>query len=183
MVHPLHHWPFAPKTMSPPPYTTIPLCTTYCVPLYPLVWPFYNVPTTIYHYSTAILSLSYCVLWFDLYLHQRQCPHHHITNSTAFSYCIPGLTFLHQSINVLSLFHCILRTVSTAWGWPFCTKGNGPDCPYLLSTLCQLTFLHQHLLHPVHPHCIHCYPICPTCPTSLTFLHLQSVPVTQQRYS
>ena len=40
-------------------------------------------------------------------------------------------------------------TESTAW--PFCTKGNGPHHPYLLSTLCELTFLHQHLLCPLHP--------------------------------
>ena len=43
------------------------LCTVYCVfcPLRPLVRPFCikdNVPTTIYHYSTA-----YCILWFDLF--------------------------------------------------------------------------------------------------------------------
>ena len=47
------HWfdLFAQKTMSPPPYTAIPLH-----PLHPLIWPFCtkdNVSTTIYHYSTA----------------------------------------------------------------------------------------------------------------------------------
>ena len=83
-------------------------------------------------------------------------------------------------------------------GWPFCTKGNSPHHPYLLSTLCELTFLHQHLLHPLcslcplhslHPlcdHCVHCmgWPFCtkgnsPHHPhllstlCELTFLHQQ----------
>ena len=46
---------FAPKTMSPPPYTTI--------PLHPLISPFCtkdNVPTIIYHYSTASTGLTFC---------------------------------------------------------------------------------------------------------------------------
>ena len=95
-----------------------------------------NVPTTIYHYSTAYYI--HCILWFDFFapktmssppytsmplctsstassgltfLHQRQCPHHHIPLGTVYCihwfdffaptptvYCVPhcmGLTFLH----------------------------------------------------------------------------------------
>ena len=63
--------------------------------------------------------------------------------------------------------------------WPFCTESNSPHHPYLLSTLCHLTFLDQHLLCPLHGgkmtfctntycvlpnHCVHCvgvqWPFC-----------------------
>ena len=61
------HWfdLFAPNTMSPPPYTPLPLhplCTAYCVHCIHWFLPFCikdNVPTTIYHYSTA--STAYCI--------------------------------------------------------------------------------------------------------------------------
>ena len=81
---------FTPKTMSPPPYTTIPLRTA----------------------STASTGLTF---WY-----QRQCPHHHIPlfycvlcpQSTAST----GLTFLHQRQSPhhhIPLFHCVLHTAST----------------------------------------------------------------------
>ena len=63
--------------------------------------------------------------------------------------------------------------------WPFCTKGNDPHHPYLLSPLCELTFLHltpttyyiptayciptAYAVPTVYclPHCIpHCVPHC-----------------------
>ena len=50
------------RTMSPPPYTTILLCplhTVYCIQWFDLFASKNNVPTTIYHYSTA--STAYCV--------------------------------------------------------------------------------------------------------------------------
>ena len=151
------HWfdIFAPKTMSPPPYITIPLCplhTVYYILWFDLFAPKNNVPTTIYHYST-VYCIHY-VHWFDLFapktmsppqyitiplcplhtassassglifLHQRQCPHHHIP----LSHCVlcplrtassasTGLTFLHQRqcphhhipLFNCKLHHCILR--------------------------------------------------------------------------
>ena len=76
-------------------------------------------------------------------------------------------THLHSSLHKLSfLKHTKMSpppiftaftacTASTAWGFDlFCTKGNGPLHPYLLSPLCELTFLHQHLLHTASPHCM-----------------------------
>ena len=151
----------------------------YCIlcPLHPLVWYFctkHNAPTTIYQYSTlyCILRPLHPLVWLrpqstastgSTFLHQTQCPHHHIpllncvlhTVSTAST----GLTFLYQRqcphYSTAYCIHCILRPLCPLHGgWPFCTKGNGPQHPYLLSTLCQLTFLHQHLLHPLHPHCV-----------------------------
>ena len=113
---------FVSKTMSPPQYSTI--------PLHPL--------------HTACTGLTF--------LHQRQCPHHHIalfycvlhplhtapTVSTMYCvYCVTastestGLTFLHQRQyphHHIPLSHCILGTASTG-----------------------LTFLHQHLLHNASP--------------------------------
>ena len=89
---------FAPKTMSPPPYTTIPL------------HPLQTVTTILLHsLHNAFTGLTF--------LYQRQCPHHHIpllhcilglvcTASTASS----GLNFLHQRQcphHHISLFHCV----------------------------------------------------------------------------
>ena len=58
---------------------------------------------------------------------------------TPTAYCVPTAYLLRPL--------CPLRGCTMT----FCTKGNGPHHPYLLSTLCQLTFLHQHLLHPLCP--------------------------------
>ena len=105
----------------------------HCVHWFDLFCTKDNVPTTIYHYSTA--STVYCIHWFDLFapktmsqppyttillhtastvssrltfLHQRQCPHHHIP----LFHCVlctasTGLTFLHQHL---------LRTASSLRG-------------------------------------------------------------------
>ena len=123
------HWfdLFAPKTMSPPPYTTMPLCT-------------------------ASSGLTF--------LHQRQCPQHNIP----LCHCV-----LHTLVWLFCTNTYCVHCVTTAWGvdffctntycvlctslhgvWPFCTKGNGSHHPYLLSTLCEFTFLHQHLLHTAY---------------------------------
>ena len=136
---------FAPKTIFPSSYTTIPLH-----PLDPLVWPFYTkdiVPIMIYHYST--ISTASTGLTF---LYQRQCPtiiYHYSTASTVSI----GLTFLHQRQcphHHIPLFHCIhcvlhpLHTVSTPWVWPFWTKVY---CIHYMG----LTFLNQTPLDPLHP--------------------------------
>ena len=130
--------------------------------MHPLVWPFGtkdNVPTTIYHYSTA--STVSTGLTF---LHQRQCPHHHIPLfhcalhplhivSTASS----GLTFLHQRQcphHHIPLIHRDLHPLHTAF-----------------TVFCGLTFLYQrqcshyhiplfhYILHPASTsYCVHCMP-------------------------
>ena len=95
----------------------------HCI-LHPLVWPFCindNVPTTIYHYSTAycihcihcvLCPLCACIHWFDLFAPKTMSPppyttiplHPLCTVST-------GLTFLYQRqcpSHHIPLFHCIL---------------------------------------------------------------------------
>ena len=99
------HWfgLFAPKTMSPPPYTTI------------LLHPLRTA-------SPVFSGLNF--------LYQRQCPHHHITlfhcvlcplhtaSTVCCVHCVTasaestGLTFLHQRQcphHHVPLFHCILH--------------------------------------------------------------------------
>ena len=86
------HWfdLFVSKTMSQPPYTTIPLHPL--CPLHPLVWPFCakdNVPTTIYHYYTA--STAYCIHWFDLFAPRTMSPPSYTTIplcTASTAYCI-----------------------------------------------------------------------------------------------
>ena len=72
------HWfdIFAPKTMSPPPYITIPLC------------PLHSVPTglTFLHqrtmFSPPYITIPLCPLHTGstglTFLQERQCPYHHI---------------------------------------------------------------------------------------------------------
>ena len=116
------HWVdlFVPKTMFPPPYTTIPLCTA----------------------STAYCI--HCVHWFDLFAPKTMSPPPYITiplcplctASTEFT----GLTFLHQRQcphNHIPLFHCVhcvLRPLHPLV-WPFCTKDNVPTTIYHYSTV------------------------------------------------
>ena len=172
-LHPLF-WPFCTKEQCPHRHIPLIHCT-----LHPLVWPFCtkdNVPTTIYHYSTAsTASTVYCV--------------HCLTASTEST----GLMFLHQrqcllrplcTASTVCCVHCMLRplrplcTVSTLWlhplnplVWPFCIKDNVPTTIYHYSTArcilrtasTGLTFLHQRqcphhhiplfhcVLHPLHP--------------------------------
>ena len=164
------HWfdLLVPKTMSPPPYTTIPLhplhtvstgltflpqrqCPHHHIPLFhcihcilhPLVWPFCpkdNVLTTIYHYSTA--STAYCIHCFDLFAPKTMSPPPYITIPLCpLHNASTGLTFLHQ------------RTMSSP---PYTTIP-------LLTASSGLTFLHQRqcphhhiplfhfVLHPLHP--------------------------------
>ena len=161
---------FARKTMSPPPYTTIPLH-----PLHPLVWHFCpkdNVPTTIYHYSTV--STAHCIHWFDLFCNKDNVPTTVYHYSTA--YCV-----LHP----LRPLHPLV--------WPFCIKDNVPTTIYHYSTAycvhCVLWFdlfvsktmspppYTTILLHPLHTesteYCIHCilHPLCPLCTVSTVWLH------------
>ena len=92
-IHCIHWYDlFAPKTMSPPPYTTIPLHALNTASTASTGLTFLH-QRQCSHYSTA-----YCVLCPQstastvlTFLHQRQCPHHHIP-----------------------LFHCVLCPHSTA---------------------------------------------------------------------
>ena len=72
-----------------------------------------NVPTTIYHYSTVLNA--YCIHWFDLFAQKTMSPPPYTTiplyTASTASY---GLTFLHQRQcphHHIPLFHCVLRTV------------------------------------------------------------------------
>ena len=208
LCHCIHciHWFdfFEPKTMSLPPYITIPLCPLHTAstgltflhqrtmspplfhctlhPLHSLVWPFCtkdNVPTTIYHYSTASTA-SYGLT----FLHQRQCPHHHIplfhcilrplrTASTVYCihcilctastvYCIHWFDPFAQRQcphHHIPLFKCILHPLV----WRFCTKDNVRITIYHYSTAyCIHCILCHCVLCPLHTastaDCIHCMP-------------------------
>ena len=117
---------FAPKTLSPPPYTTIPL------------HPLHTVSTGL------------------TFLHQRQCPHHHIplfhcihcvlcTVSTVST----GLTLLYQRQCPTTIYH--YSTASTAycihWFDLFCTKDNVLTTIYYYSTASTAYCVHC-VLHP-----------------------------------
>ena len=149
------HWfdLFGPNTMSPPPYTAIPLH-----PMHPLIWPFCTkdiVPTTIYRYFT--MSKTSTGLTF---LHQRQCPHHHMP----LFHCIHWLTFCTKNNVPTTIYHIPLHPLHLLI-WPFCTKDNVPNIIYHYSTASTastgLTFLHQrqclhhhipqfHYVHHIH---------------------------------
>ena len=140
---------FVSKTMSPPPYTTIPLCplrTVYCIHCFDLFVsktmsppPHTTIPlrtaSTAYCVHCVLCRLCDCATEATglTFLHQRQCPHHHIplfhcihcalhTASTAyFVHCVhcvtastesTGLTFLYQRQcprHTIPLFYCILH--------------------------------------------------------------------------
>ena len=166
-VHCIHWFDlFAPKTMSPPPYTTIPLHTV----------------------SSGLT-----------FLHQRQCPHHHIPLFHCILHLLctasTGLTFLHQRqcpYHHILLFHCVLHPLCDCihcihWFNLFVPKTMSPPPYTILHSVCTVstvstvssgsTFLHQRqcphhhillfhcILHPLHIaptayciHCIHCMP-------------------------
>ena len=158
-LHPLHplcnciHWfdLFAPKTMSSPPYIAIPLCPLHTVSKD-------NVPTTIYHYSTAYCI--HCVLWFDLLAPKTMSspPYTTIPLCTA-STASTGLTFLHQRQcphHHIPIFHCVLHTASTVycvhciyWFDLFAPKTMSP-LSYFTIPLCTAYCVHC-ILHPLHP--------------------------------
>ena len=100
------HWfdLFAQKTMSPPPYTTIPLCTAYCV---------HRVLLPLSTASTASTGLTF--------LHQRQCPHHHIS--------------LFHCVYCIHCVHCI------HWFDLFAPKTMSPP-PYTTIPLCTVYCVH-----------------------------------------
>ena len=156
------HWFdfFAPKTMSAPSSTNI--------PLHPLVSHFYTkniVPTTIYHYSSA--STVSTGLTF---LHQRQCPYH----KTPVLYCI------HCILCPLCPLHSLhpLHTASTAYwvhnthwfdffapkimSWPpYTTMLLHPLCPMVWSTVSAVSTAWD--LEP-RSTVSTAYIACPTCP-------------------
>ena len=154
------HWfdVFAPKTMSPPPYTTIPLhqlCTAYCIPWFELFTPKTMFPPPYTTIPLCTASTAYCIHC----VHCVLCPVHCVTASTAST----GLTFLYQRQcpqHHIPLFHCINCVL--------CTASTG------------LTFLYQRQC-PHHNlplfHCTHCIllPLC-TASTGLTFLHQRQCP-------
>ena len=80
------HWfdLFAPKTMSPPPYTTNSLHTVTIIPLHPLSNASTGL-TFLYQRQCPLFYCIHCVLCTAstvstglTFLYQRQCPHHHI---------------------------------------------------------------------------------------------------------
>ena len=54
--------------------------------------------------------------------------------------------------------HCTPTAYHTVWVWPFCTKGNSPHHPYLLSPLCELTFCTSTYCTVYCLHTVHCVP-------------------------
>ena len=185
------------RTMSPPPYITIPLCplhtasTAYYIHWFDLFAPTNNVPTTIYHYSTAYCV--HCVLWFDLFVSTTMspppyttiplCPLH--TASTA-STVSTSLTFLHQRTMspppYITIPLCPLHTASTAyyihWFDLFAPKTMSPP-PYITIPLCPLhtastglTFLQQQTMSPLPYTTIPLY----TASTGLTYLYQRQCP-------
>ena len=88
-LHHCIHWfdLFAPKTMSTLSYTTIPLPIAYCI--HCILWFDLFAPNTMSPppYTTIPLCTASTVSSSLTFLHQRQCPSHHIP-----------------------LFHCILHT-------------------------------------------------------------------------
>ena len=106
-------------------------CPHHHIPLFhcilrPLVWSFCtkdNVPTIIYHYSTAYCI--HCILWFDLFAPKTMSLPPYTTSTV---YCVPSSSLT------------------------FYTKDNVPTIIYHYATVStSLTFLHQHLLHTVSP--------------------------------
>ena len=145
--------------------------------------PYLNVPTS-HIYCTH--CMTHCVGW-PFCTKGNGCHHPYLVHSLhpLHSLCplhslhpLHGLTFFTLKVMVATTHICWVHCVSWPFctntycvhcihcihcmGWPFCTKGNGHHHPYLLSTLCELTFLHQHLLRPLcplcslHDHCVHC---------------------------
>ena len=86
VLHPVHPlvWPFWHQRHCPNHHIPLFHCIHrilrplfHCIHfvMHPLVWPFCikdNVPTNIYHYSTA--STAYCVHWFDLFVSKTMSP-------------------------------------------------------------------------------------------------------------
>ena len=69
---------FSPRTMSPPPYVTILLCTAYCI--HCILWFDLFAPKTMSPppYTTILLRTVSAASSGLTILYQRQCPHHHI---------------------------------------------------------------------------------------------------------
>ena len=120
------HWLdlFAPKTMSPPPYITIPL---YLLHTASTGLTFLHQRTrSLPPYTTILLRTAYCVLWFDLFVSKTMSP--------------PPYT---------TILLCPLCTVSTVWlhplnplVWPFSTKDNVPTTIYHYSTVSTVYCVH-----------------------------------------
>ena len=77
----------------------------------------------------------HCIHWFDIFAPKTMSPP-------------PYTTIPLHSLCTASTVYCV-HSMTHCLGWPFCTKGNSPYHPYLLSPLCELTFLHLHLLRPL----------------------------------
>ena len=133
-LHPLHtvstlyciHWfdLFPPKTMSPSPYTTIPLCSLCTASTASTVSTAYYIHCI--HWVLRPLHTASTGLTF---LDQRQCPHHHIP----LFHCIHHIHYIHW----FDLF--APKTMSPPpyttiplhpLVWCFCTKDNVPTTIY-----------------------------------------------------
>ena len=151
---------FAPKTLSPPPYTTIPLRTACTILnfLYQRRCPHHHIP--LFHGIHCALHTAYCVycvhcvtastestgLTFDnvptTIYHYFYCIHCILHPLCTVSNAVTGLTFLHQRQcphNHIPLFHCMLHTVycillTASTVLTFCIKDNISTTIYHYST-------------------------------------------------
>ena len=114
--------------------------------------PYLNVPTT-HIYCVHCIHCVHCV----------HCVTHCMTHCMDWPFCTKGngphhpsawltawVNFFELYLNVPTTHIYCVHCMTHCMGLPFCTKGNSPHHPYLLSTLRELTFLHQHLLCPLH---------------------------------
>ena len=92
----------------------------------------------------ALTPTAYCILLhtayycatlhgFDLFALNVMVTTHICKSTVSWPFCTNTYCTLRA--------HCVLRTHCKGV-WPFCTKSNSPNHPYLLSPLCQLTFLY-----------------------------------------
>ena len=149
-----------------------------------------NVPTTIYHCSTAYCI--HCILWFDLFAQNTMSPPpyttillHPLRTCIHYVHCVlrplhtastasSALTFFYQRqcpphyILLFFCIHCVLHLLHTA------STASTVYCVHCVTASTEstgLTFLHQRqcLLHPRCTvsmayciHCVHCV-LCPLC--------------------
>ena len=112
-----------------------------------------NVPTTIYPYSTTLIGLTF--------LHQRQCPHHHIQLFN----CIHSFDLFVPKTMSSPTYTTIPPHPPHPLVRPFCTKDNVPTTIYHYSTpsttsTASIAFT---------AYCIHCVLCCVW--GCFTFLH------------
>ena len=151
-IHCIHHIPwfdlFAPKTMSPPPYTTIPLH-----PLHPLSTglTFFHQRQCSHHHIPPFHCV-HCIYWFDLFAPKTMSPPPNATiplhppplHPMVWPFCTKDECFHYH----IPLYHCIQRI----------------HCFDLFTPKTMSPILHTtNPLHPMCPphtvstaYCIHC---------------------------